>query len=107
MSSAEKAIHYLSSHKISHSVVYDDPLLGLSAMSNLRGRPNGNASPYSIMPLDWQSPGNSIYSDLTFIESFDSAIDLKDTTHIITYLDVVFANPPTRNSATTGHNIVP
>lgn len=33
-------------------------------------------------------------------ESFDSAIDLKDT-------NVVFANPSTRNSATTGHNIVP
>lgn len=67
MSTAEKAIHYLSrlvyfirflyqlicpsiesqsllslpSNNISHSVVYDDPQLGLSAMSNPRGRPKG------------------------------------------------------------------
>lgn len=62
MSSADKAIRYLSrfvfiftllltemiahnylysaSHNISHSVVYDDPELGLCALSNPRGRPN-------------------------------------------------------------------
>ena len=96
MSSAEKAIHYLSrlvflitllheflfcpsiesqsllsfsSNKISHSVVYDDPQLGLSAMSNPRGRPNGK---HKVVQLKADERILSEVKELREEMSFDS-----------------------------------